>query len=65
LKNLNSLAKNLRKIPTEAEKLLWNYLKANQIEGFKFRRQQPIDNYIVDFVYPTLPLTPPIEGGEN
>jgi len=35
---------------TDAERLLWKHLRLRQIEGFKFRRQQPIDDYIVDFV---------------
>jgi very-short-patch-repair endonuclease len=41
------LARNLRKQSTKAEKLLWKYLRAKQLEGIKFRRQQPIGNYIV------------------
>jgi very-short-patch-repair endonuclease len=45
-----TLGKALRKRPTDAEQLLWRYLKMKQMEGLKFRRQQPIDNYIVDFV---------------
>lgn len=45
-----ALGKILRKRPTDAEGLLWKQLRLKQMEGFKFRRQQPIDNYIVDFV---------------
>ena len=44
------LAKSFRKKPTETEYKLWGYLRANQLGGFKFRRQAPIGNYIVDFV---------------
>jgi very-short-patch-repair endonuclease len=29
---------------------LWRHLKSKQLEGLKFRRQQSIGNYIVDFV---------------
>jgi len=47
---LTAVARLLRKRPTEAEKLLWNKLRALQLEGYKFRRQQPIGQYIVDFV---------------
>ena len=46
---LSVLSKALRKKPTDAEKLLWQRLRLRQMEGFKFRRQQPIDKYIVDF----------------
>lgn len=44
------IAKSLRKNNTDVERLLWKYLKARQLEGIKFRRQQPIGRYIVDFV---------------
>lgn len=47
---LTPLAKNLRKSSTDAEKLLWRYLRSKQLAGLKFRRQQPIGDYIVDFV---------------
>ena len=40
----------MRKIPTIAEKKLWNRLRYKQMIGLKFRRQQPIDDIIVDFV---------------
>ena len=39
----------MRGVPTEAEKLLWEYLRANQL-GVKFRRQHPLGDYIADFV---------------
>ena len=42
-------AEVLRHHLTEAEKLLWTRLKYNQISGFKFRRQHPINKFIVDF----------------
>ena len=42
-------AKEMRGVPTEAEKLLWEYLRANQL-GVKFRRQHPLGDYIADFV---------------
>ena len=47
---MNSFAKKLRKDSTDTEKLLWRYLRAKQISGLKFRRQEPIGKYIVDFV---------------
>jgi very-short-patch-repair endonuclease len=42
-------AKTLRKRLTDAERLLWTYLRAKQLEGLKFRRQEPIGKYIADF----------------
>ncbi len=32
------------------ELLLWRYLKNSQLEGVKFCRQQPVEDYIADFV---------------
>ena len=43
-------ARELRKKSTDAERLLWRHLRAKQLEGLKFRRQQPIGDYIADFV---------------
>ena len=42
-------AKEMRKNPTETELILWNKLRGKKLDA-KFRRQHPIDNYIVDFV---------------
>jgi len=47
---ITQIAKNLRKSSTVAERLLWRHLRAKQVEGYKFRRQEPIGNYVVDFV---------------
>lgn len=48
--NLNKFAKTLRKQSTDTEIFLWQHLKAKRLGGFKFRRQEPIGRYIVDFV---------------
>ena len=47
---LTELAKTLRKRSTDTENYLWLFLKNRQIEGIKFRRQEPLGRYIVDFV---------------
>jgi very-short-patch-repair endonuclease len=44
-KGLTSLAKNLRKESTDAERLVWSRLRAGRLEGVKFRRQHPIGKY--------------------
>jgi hypothetical protein len=51
-------AKILRKRLTDAERLLWTYLRAKQLEGLKFRRQEPIGKYI----HPPLNPLPSREG---
>ena len=38
------IAKILRKRLTNAEKVMWIHLRAKQIDGLKFRRQEPIEN---------------------
>ena len=43
-------AKELRKNSTDAERPLWQKLRAHQLAGYKFRRQRPVGPYIVDFV---------------
>ena len=42
-------AKELRQRETNAEKILWEELKGKKLDGFKFRRQHPMMNYILDF----------------
>jgi very-short-patch-repair endonuclease len=42
-------AKELRREQTPAEQNLWARLRGKQLLGFKFRRQHPIDRFIVDF----------------
>ncbi|MBU0458956.1 endonuclease domain-containing protein [Patescibacteria group bacterium] len=45
-----NMARYLRSRETEAEKLLWNRLRGRKCYGLKFRRQVPIDKYVVDFL---------------
>lgn len=55
-------AKQLRNRMTPSEELLWNRLKGKQINGLRFRRQHPIDKYIVDFYCHTLKIVIEIDG---
>ena len=61
-KYLKSKRNNLRNNSTEAEILLWTYLKGKQFTGRKFRRQQSIGNYIVDFYCPEEKLVVELDG---
>jgi very-short-patch-repair endonuclease len=47
---LRNRAKALRRESTDAEKALWRILRDRRLSMLKFRRQVPIDPYIVDFV---------------
>ena len=55
-------AREMRKNPTEAESVLWNYLSDNKM-GVHFRRQHPIFNYIPDFVCLSERIIIEIDGG--
>ena len=57
--------KQLRTNHTDAEKHLWRYLRANRFVGFKFKRQQPIDQYIVDFICLRGRLVIEVDGGHH
>lgn len=59
---LKELARKLRNQSTLSEVLLWNYLKNRQMRGYKFLRQKPLYDYIVDFFCPELMLAIEIDG---
>lgn len=54
-------AEELRSSPTEAESLLWNYLRQNEF-GIKFRRQHPASVYVLDFYAHAIKLAIEIDG---
>jgi very-short-patch-repair endonuclease len=58
-------ARELRKNMTDAERTLWQHLRLHQFDGHKFRRQQPIGNYIVDFVSFEKQLIIEVDGGQH
>ncbi|MEP6615028.1 MAG: vitamin B12 dependent-methionine synthase activation domain-containing protein [Ginsengibacter sp.] len=49
-KLLKEFARKNRNIPTEPEKIIWELTKSKKLDGFKFRRQHIIGNYITDLV---------------
>jgi crossover junction endodeoxyribonuclease RuvC len=59
-----NLARTLRHTPTEAEERVWRLLRSRQI-GAKFRRQRPIEGYVVDFVSFEHRLVIEIDGGQH
>ena len=62
-KNLKFLARENRKEMTKAEVKIWNdLLRKKQCFGYRFLRQRPILNYIVDFMCPELKLIIQIDG---
>jgi len=61
-KELRKRAIVLRNKMTKAEIILWSRLRMRQIDGWKFRRQQPILDYIVDFYCHDLKLIIEVDG---
>ena len=62
---LTSHAKRLRTESTDAERLVWSRLRAHRLGGWKFKRQQPIGRYIVDFVCFDAKLVVELDGGQH
>ncbi len=55
-------AKELRREMTQEEKILWQHLRANQLNGLHFRRQQIIDGFIADFYCHAARLVIEVDG---
>jgi len=55
----------MRSTPTEAEHRLWQIVRAHRFNGFKFKRQVPIDYYIVDFLCPQRRLIVELDGSQH
>ncbi len=62
-RNTFDKAHQLRSEMTEAEKVLWQVLKNRRLFKVKFRRQHPVDIFIVDFYCHELKLAIEIDGG--
>ena len=58
-------ARVLRKNLTDAEQRLWTILRRRQVAGVKFRRQQPIGEFIVDFVCFERRVIVEVDGGQH
>lgn len=60
-----SLSRNLRQQGTPAERVLWLKLRNRQLAGVKFRRQQSLGTYVIDFVSLEKKLIVEIDGGQH
>ena len=65
MENKTIIARNLRKNSTIQERRLWNLLKNRQFHNLKFKRQQPIGDYIVDFICKEAKIIIEIDGGQH
>jgi very-short-patch-repair endonuclease len=56
------LAREFRKEPTQSEDILWQALRGKKLDGIKFRRQQPIGYFVVDFYNSVYRLVVEVDG---
>ena len=61
-KSTRELARELRKQMTPAERALWQRLRRNQLDGWHFRRQHPVGNFVVDFFCAKARLVVEVDG---
>ncbi len=60
-----TIARRLRRDQTDAERALWFRLRDRRLGGMKFRRQMPIDRYVVDFCCEAAHLIIEVDGGQH
>src|SRR5689334_17369566 len=58
-------SRELRRNQTDVERIVWRHLKARQVNGWRFRRQHPIDPYIADFACVEAKLIVEADGGQH
>ncbi len=62
---LKSYARELRAHQSDAEQRIWHLLRDRHFLGFKFRRQHPLGNYILDFYCAEAKLAIELDGGQH
>jgi very-short-patch-repair endonuclease len=55
----------MRREPTDAEARMWKLLRDHRLANFKFRRQVPFQNFILDFVCFERRLVIEIDGSQH
>ncbi|UCV28630.1 endonuclease domain-containing protein [Ferribacterium limneticum] len=60
----NRIPQQLRNNATDAERLIWQYLRGNRL-GVKFRRQHPFNGFVLDFVSLEAKLVVELDGGQH
>jgi very-short-patch-repair endonuclease len=64
-KRIRKFAKAMRRGPTDAEAAMWRLLRDRRLSRFKFRRQVPFRNYILDFACFDQRLIVEIDGSQH
>lgn len=62
---LISYAKALRNVFADAERILWSHIRADRLDGLKFRRQHPAGKYIADFACLERKIVIELDGGQH
>jgi very-short-patch-repair endonuclease len=63
--SLQRNARRLRSNATDAERHLWRFLRLRHVDGFRFRRQVPVGQYIADFACIEAKLIVEVDGGQH
>ena len=61
----HKFARHLRREQTNVERKLWHALRRREFHGVKFRRQQPLGRYVVDFISFDAELVIELDGGQH
>ncbi|TMJ21881.1 MAG: endonuclease domain-containing protein [Alphaproteobacteria bacterium] len=64
-KRVRNFAKKMRREPTDAEAAMWRLLRDRRLALFKFRRQVPFQNFILDFVCFDQRIVIEIDGSQH
>jgi very-short-patch-repair endonuclease len=60
-----SRRRQLRKNPTEAEKILWQEVRGKKVGNLRFHRQYSVGPYILDFFCPAIRLAIELDGDQH
>jgi very-short-patch-repair endonuclease len=61
----NQKARQLRQRATDAERRMWSALRDRRLMKYKFRRQHPLGDFIVDFACTEFQLVIEVDGGQH
>jgi len=61
----NQRARRLRRSSTDAERRMWSALRDRRLMKYKFRRQHPLGDLVVDFTCTEYQLVIEVDGGQH
>jgi putative DNA methylase len=61
-RKMTEVAREFRKQPTKSEAILWQALRGKKLDGIKFRRQQPVGLFVLDFYNSVYRLVIEVDG---